>query len=129
MKRVQGRFYIKESQRAQHVGPKGELVKSCVVTKDFKGDISGTSLCHAARVQRHGDGRSAVCLGLEQMEVEFDGLKGSFWLVYTGDGRPLDRHERLTILEGSGDGDLVRISGAGRVLPGQRFRLDYRLAP
>lgn len=116
------------SQRRQNYGRNGELLKSCVVAKGFEGEIRGTSLCHAAMVHVSDGAGEPVCVGVERLELEFDGLRGSFWLVYTGNGEALERHDRLHILPGSGTGDLLGISGAASILPGRRFRLDYRLA-
>lgn len=127
LKRIEGKFCVRQCQRRCYAGPGGELVSSCVVARGFSGEISGTSLCEAAEVRFGEQRRRAVCVGVEELDVEFDGLTGSFFLVYSRDGSPLDFDKPLSILSDSGTRDLRGISGVARFLPEQGFLLDYRL--
>ncbi|RKT17049.1 uncharacterized protein DUF3224 [Streptomyces sp. 1114.5] len=93
--------------------------------KIFTGDITGTSRLEC--VMLGSEGGAAVYVGAERLELEFDGLKGSFFLTHRSMAYDGKYDKTLVIVPGSGTGDLVGITGKAEILPGHDFVLEYDL--
>jgi len=99
------------------------------IDKVFHGDLEGTSL---GQMLAEGDGKGASggYVALERVTATLHGRKGTFVLMHTGtlvDGRP---EMLVTVVPGSGTGELSGISGRLQILieGGQhRYAFDYTL--
>jgi len=103
----------------------GAQLQRTQAAKTFTGELSGSSALEAVMLGV-GENVSAY-VAVERLEVGFDGLKGSFCLLHSATANGDDNHMRLTILPGSGTGDLVGLSGTAEILPGHGFALVYEL--
>jgi hypothetical protein len=103
----------------------GAQLQRTEATKTFTGELAGTSALEAVMLGV-GENVSAY-VAVERLEVEFDGLKGSFCLLHSATANGDENEMNLTILPGSGTGDLVGLSGTAKILPGHTFSLEYDL--
>ncbi|MFC1419922.1 DUF3224 domain-containing protein [Streptacidiphilus cavernicola] len=103
----------------------GAQLQRTEAAKTFTGDLAGTSALEAVMLGV-GENVSAY-VAVERMEVEFDGLKGSFCLLHAATANGDENEMKLTIIPGSGTGDLVGLTGTAVVLPGHEFALEYDL--
>lgn len=94
-------------------------------TKVFQGDVTGTSTLEAVMLGREGG--PMVYVAVEKLDLEFEGLKGSFFLAHQMSANGKDYAKSLTIVPGSGTGDLEGISGTAEITRDHRLILDYDL--
>lgn len=99
------------------------------IDKVFHGDLEGTSL---GQMLAEGDGKGASggYVALERVTAILHGRKGTFVLMHTG--TLVDRRPEMvvTVVPGSGTGELSGISGRLQILieGGQhRYAFDYTL--
>jgi hypothetical protein len=103
------------------------------MVKNFTGALQGTAetLFTAAFDQDRGIG---TYVAMESFAGTIDGRAGSINIAHsaTTDGGPERRHELLVIVPGSGTGDLVGVTGTGRIVVDDdgthRLELDYEVA-
>ena len=99
------------------------------IDKVFHGDLEGTS---RGQMLAEGDGKGAFggYVALERVTGTLRGRKGSFVLMHTGtlvDGRP---DMGITVVPGSGTGELAGLSGHFRILiegGKHRYAFEYAL--
>jgi hypothetical protein len=95
-------------------------------TKSFTGDLTATSCIELVMGQLEGDG-PRVYVGVERVEGTLHGRKGSFVLVHTARSLGTENEMVITVLPGSGTGDLTGLTGTAQIGPGHAFILDYEL--
>jgi len=97
-------------------------------TQTFSGDIEAEGAVHWLMLYRPD--KSAKFVGLQRISGSVGGRRGTFVLAAEGD------HEggssiRLTVVPGSGSGDLVGIEGAGTMVtpggPKGTYELEYTI--
>ena len=103
----------------------GAQLQRTQAAKTFTGDLAGTSALEAVMLGVGEDVSAYVAV--ERLEVEFDGLKGSFCLLHAATAHGEENEMNLTIIPGSGTGDLAGLSGTATILPGHGFALEYEL--
>ena len=91
--------------------------------KTFTGDLAGAGVVEAVLLRTENEGL-AVYVGIERIECTLHGRTGSFLLLHQA---MQPGAATWTIAERSGTGDLAGITGAGEILPGHGFTLDYEL--
>lgn len=101
----------------------GAQLQRTEAAKTFTGELAGTSALEAVMLGV-GENVSAY-VAVERLEVEFDGLKGSFCLLHAATANGDDNEMKLTIIPGSGTGDLEGLVGTAKILPGHEFLLEY----
>jgi hypothetical protein len=82
---------------------------------------------HGAQLQRTEAAKTFTGVAVERLDVEFDGLKGSFCLLHSATAHGDENEMNLTIIPGSGTGDLVGLTGTAKILPGHVLELEYQL--
>jgi hypothetical protein len=94
-------------------------------TKTFTGELEGTSVIEALMLGL--DSGSRVYIGVERFDCALRGREGAFVLLHTATTHD-ERHAMLlTIVDGSGTGELAGIRGAGEIYPDHTFVLSYEL--
>jgi hypothetical protein len=93
-------------------------VARATFTTEWKGEISGTSTCWLLISYVDGDPDKPETLvgpyaGYELVEATIGDRSGTFVLAATGDHRGGVAKTALTIVDGSGTGDLAGIRGSG----------------
>ena len=96
--------------------------------KTFTGDLAATSVVKAIMLMTDSGG-PAVYVGIERIEGELMGRKGSFLLTHSAVMHSGAQHGLWTIVTGSGTGELADIHGTGEILPKHEFVLDYDFNP
>lgn len=104
-------------------------------TTEWKGDISGTSTCWLLISYVGGDENQPDTLvgpytGYEQVDATIGGRTGTFVLAATGEHSGAVARTDVTIIVGSGTGDLENISGSGSYAAGAMeytMELDYEM--
>ena len=101
------------------------------MVKTFEGDLSGRSVTWflGCMNQQTGEGSYAA---LEVVDGVLDGRSGTFNIVHAASTHGTDRYdELLTIVPGSGTGELAALRGSGRLVVDEdgthRLDLDYTL--
>jgi hypothetical protein len=120
----------KETTFSEHEGA-GKLSHASV-SDDFEGDITGTGTLQY--LLAYGADRKGVCrfTGVERVVGTLAGRSGSFVLQHTGTYGADGLKASVTVLEGSGTGELAGLRGTGTVAaaPGDHraaYTLDYDL--
>lgn len=96
-------------------------------TKVFTGDITGTSTLEAVMLGREGG--PMVYVAVEQLDVEFGGRRGTFWLAHRMSANGTAYDGSISIVPGSGTGDLEGINGTAEITGDHRLLLEYELRP
>ena len=100
------------------------------ISKTFKGDIEAQSTVEMLSVRAENGGAGYVAV--ERIEGSVHGRSGSFAVLHIGTMAGESQWARWPVVVGSGTGELVRISGEGRmeIAPdgAHQFHLDYELS-
>ena len=110
-------------------------VARATFTTEWKGEITGTSTCWLLIAYVDGDPAKPETLvgpytGYELVEGSIGERSGTFVLATTGDHRGGVARTEVTIVEGSGTGDLAGIRGSGSYAADAMeysLELDYEL--
>jgi hypothetical protein len=98
-------------------------------TQRFSGDLEADGLVHWLMVYR--DDRTARFVGLQRLRGTIGGRTGAFVLTAEGDHDGTSSRIELTVVPGSGTGELAGIAGAGRLVapsgPVGNYELEYEL--
>jgi hypothetical protein len=95
-----------------------------VVTKDYSGDIDGTSTTQW--LMAYGEDGSATFVGLERISGSFEGRIGTLVLEHAGTYGDGEARGQVAVIEGSGTEDLTSAKGEGTFLadPAGSVHLD-----
>ncbi len=122
--RASGHFEVELTPQADERAPAGRMT----IDKKYRGGLSGTGLGQMIS-KRTEKGAAAYC-AIEEVTGSVDGREGSFTLVHHGhmsaNGQSLD----ISILEGSGSGELASITGSMTITQGpdgHSYELTYEL--
>jgi hypothetical protein len=100
------------------------------ISKTFQGDLEAQSTVEMLSVRAENGGAGYVAV--ERIEGSVHGRSGSFAVLHIGTMAGESQWARWPVVAGSGTGELVRISGEGRmeIAPdgAHQFHLDYELS-
>ena len=119
-----GEFEIDLAPQADGSAPAGRMV----LNKTYQGDMDGSGV--GQMISKRTENGVAVYYAIEEFSGSVDGRRGAFTLVHQG---RMDKESQLlevTILEGSGSGDLATITGSMGIdqdADGHRYELRYEL--
>jgi hypothetical protein len=104
--------------------PDTAKVTKATVTKDYSGDIEGSSVTEW--LMAYADDGTATFVGLERVSGKVAGGSGSVVLQHVGTFEDGAAKATLTVLSGCGSGDLADVTGNGTFLadPGGQVQLD-----
>jgi hypothetical protein len=126
--RASGHFDVSLTPQPQASGvPNGRMT----IGKTFRGALAGTSTGEMLTSSDAKNGSGAY-VAVERFTGRLDGRSGSFYLVHRGimdGGRP---DLSITVVPGSGTGELAGISGTLQLDLASKdhaFTLEYSLAP
>jgi hypothetical protein len=114
-----------------HPGPghAGKLTKASV-KKAYSGDLEGEGILEY--LLSYKDDGSAEYMGYERVTGKLDGVQGSFVFRHQGTYSNDRMVQTSSIVEGSGTGGLIGISGKTEILAGHDrdypFTLEYEMA-
>lgn len=108
----------------------GPKLTRASVTNAFHGDIEGQGTLEYLMI--YHDDESATFVGLEQVVGQVGGRAGSFVLQHTGTYRDGTANATLTVVPGSGTGELAGLAGEGNLVaqhgPSANYSLTFTLA-
>ena len=99
-----------------------------LVTKRYLGDMSGAGI--GQMISKRTENGAAVYYAIEEFSGSVNGRSGGFTLVHRGYMSSETQSLEVTVLEGSGSGDLRNISGSMLIVQdenGHRYELTFEL--
>ena len=111
------------------LGHAGKLTKASV-KKTYSGDLEGEGLLEYLLAYK--DDGSAEYMGYERVIGKLDGVPGSFVFRHNGTYSEDRMMQTSVIVEGSGTGELIGLSGRTEIIAGHDkdypFTLEYEMA-
>lgn len=98
------------------------------IRKTYLGDMSGSGV--GQMISKRTENGTAVYYAIEEFSGSVKGQTGRFTLVHKGKMSSESQSLDVTILEGSGDGELQNISGSMQIVQdadGHRYELTFEL--
>ena len=106
----------------------GFPVGRMLITKTYLGDLSGSGI--GQMISKRTENGTAVYCAIEEFSGSVKGKNGGFTLVHKGLMSKESQSLEVTILEGSGSGELQNISGSMQIVQdanGHRYELAFEL--
>ena len=121
---AKGMFEVNlEPQKDEHT-PAGRMV----IQKIYSGDLVGSGI--GQMISKRTDGGSAVYYAIEEFTGNINGKNGAFTLIHKGLMNKESQSLDVTIMEGSGEGELKTISGSMSITQNAEnhtYELNYKL--
>ena len=121
---VTGTFEVELTPQQDDIVPAGRML----ISKKYSGSMQG--LGSGQMISKRVDGGVAIYFAIEEFDGAIEGVAGSFTLVHNGYMSSETQRLDITILEGSGTGDLKNISGAMDITQddgAHQYELTYSL--
>lgn len=121
---VNGTFEIKLTPQDDAGYPAGRML----IKKTYLGDISGSGI--GQMISKRLENGTAVYHAIEEFSGSIQGKNGGFTLVHQDHMSKDSQSLEVTILEGSGQGELQNISGSMLIIQdtnGHRYELTFEL--
>jgi hypothetical protein len=99
-----------------------------LIKKTYIGDMDGSGI--GQMISKRTDAGAAVYYAIEEFSGSVGGKSGAFTLVHKGRMDTKSQSLEVTILEGSGGGELHNISGSMLIIQdenGHKYELTYEL--
>ena len=99
-----------------------------LIKKVYTGDMNGSGT--GQMISKRTEAGTAVYYAIEEFSGSVKGKTGRFTLVHKGYMSKESQSLKVTILEGSGGGELQNISGSMRIVQdenGHRYELTFEL--
>lgn len=114
-KLAKGTFEVKITPQAED--PDGEpMIGRLIMTKQFVGDLAGTSKGQMLGVQSTSVEGSGGYVAVERLICTLNGLKGSFILQHIGTMQPGKYEMNISVIPDSGTEELKGISGKFKII-------------
>ena len=117
--------FVIDARDADPVPWEGGQMSRTRIAKTLTGDVVGTSVVET--VMLGTDGGPAAYVGIERYDVTVHGRAGTFLLTHAATMLGDQASAVLTIVPGSGTGELAGIAGTAQITPGHDFLLEYQL--
>ena len=117
-----GAFEIDMAPQEDPGAPAGRMVLS----KTYRGAMNGSGI--GQMISKRTESGAAVYYAIEEFSGSVDGRSGAFTLVHQGRMTKDTQLLEVNILEGSGSGELVTITGSMRIaqdVNGHTYELRY----
>lgn len=109
MTELTGTFELPTWQDETYAEPDGEKYATVRLTKTWDGGIVGSS--EGRLLQVFLPSGAAAYVGIERVDASVDGRKGTFVLQHTAAGDATGGHMAVTVVPGSGTGELAGLTG------------------
>jgi Protein of unknown function (DUF3224) len=129
--RATGRFDVTKTDDPPFDDAPGATLSRAVVTKQFQGDLMGTSVTHMTAAVSEQSG-SAAYVAVERVEGTLHGRTGSFVLQHNAVSDRGERSLNIVVVPDSATGELTGLRGTFdiRIVDGKHeFVFDYSLGP
>ena len=119
-----GTFEVDLTPQEDAKFPAGRML----IKKAYSGEISGSGV--GQMISKRTENGAAVYYAIEEFSGSVEGKNGGFTLVHKGHMSKESQSLEVTILAGSGSGELQGISGSMQILQdanGHRYELKFEL--
>ena len=119
-----GTFEVELAPQEDLESPAGRML----VTKRYLGDMSGSGI--GQMIGKRTENGAAVYYAIEEFSGSVNGRSGGFTLVHRGYMSGETQSLEVTVLEGSGSGELKNISGSMLIVQdanGHKYELTFEL--
>lgn len=120
---AKGGFEVDLAPQAD-AAPAGRMI----LNKRYEGDLNGSGI--GQMISKRTEDGTAVYYAIEEFSGSVDGKSGAFTLVHQGRMNEDTQSLEVTILEGSGSGEIATITGSMLITQdanGHRYDLTYQL--
>jgi hypothetical protein len=121
---ARGTFEVELTPQEDLEFPAGRML----ITKRYLGDMIGSGI--GQMISKRTENGAAVYYAIEEFSGSVNGISGGFTLVHRGYMNNEAQSLEVTVLQGSGRGDLKNISGSMQILQdenGHRYELAFEL--
>lgn len=121
---AKGAFEVKLEPQKDENAPAGRML----INKKYTGDVEGTGT--GQMISKRTDRGVAIYSAIEEFEGSVNGKAGSFTLIHNGYMSSEKQSLEIKILQGSGGGELVNISGSMEIIQKDgehEFVLNYEM--
>jgi hypothetical protein len=125
---AEGHFAVALAPQAAHDQAPAGLGR-LAIDKDFSGDLVGTSRGEMLAFNDATAGIAAY-VALEKLDAVLAGRAGTFWLAHHGTIHGAESSLTVTVVPGSGTGQLKGLKGSMTIDPAadHAYTFDYQLA-
>jgi hypothetical protein len=124
MMSANGKFEVDLTPQEDVGSPAGRML----IKKTYLGEMNGSGT--GQMISKRMENGAAVYYAIEEFSGSVKGISGGFTLVHKGHMSKESQSLEVTILEGSGSGELQNISGSMLIIQdanGHRYELTYEL--
>lgn len=117
-----GTFEVKLTPQEDTAFPAGRML----IEKTYLGDMTGSGV--GQMISKRTDNAAAVYFAIEEFSGSVQGKSGGFTLVHKGHMDKQTQSLDVTVLDGSGSGELQNISGSMLITQdedGHRYELSF----
>jgi hypothetical protein len=119
-----GDFEVDLSPQADEGAPAGRMI----LNKKYRGEMTGSGI--GQMISKRTENGTAAYYAIEEFSGSIDGKSGAFTLVHQGSMNQDTQSLEITVLEGSGSGELATITGSMLITQdenGHRYEFRYEL--
>lgn len=119
-----GDFEVDLAPRIDADAPAGRMI----LNKRYRGDMNGSGI--GQMISRRTEKGTAAYYAIEEFSGSVEGRSGAFTLLHQGSMSKEAQSLEVTVLEGSGSGELRTISGSMLITQdanGHRYEFSYEL--
>lgn len=121
---AKGQFEVNLEPQKDENSPAGRMI----IHKTYSGDLVGSGV--GQMISKRTDTGSAVYYAIEEFTGTVHGTVGAFTIVHKGSMSKESQSLDVVILDGSGDGELVNITGSMKIIQdggNHSYELNYEL--
>lgn len=121
---AKGQFEVNLEPQKDENSPAGRMI----INKTYSGDLVGSGV--GQMISKRTDTGSAVYYAIEEFTGTVHGTVGAFTIVHKGSMSKESQSLDVVILDGSGDGELVNITGSMKIIQdggNHSYELNYEL--
>jgi len=124
MMSAEGTFEVDLTPQEDVGCPAGRML----IEKTYRGDMNGSGI--GQMISKRTENGTAIYCAIEEFSGSVNGKSGGFTLVHKGHMSKEAQSLEVTVLEGSGSGELQTISGSMLIVQdanGHRYELAFEL--
>ena len=125
MATINGRFQVASWDESPYEEREGRRLTRATVTQHFEGDIAGEG--SAQWLMAYQPNGTARFVGLQLVDGEIDGRRGTFVLETAGEFDGSVARWEASVVSGSSTGELVELAGRGRFEAPHGSQASYEL--
>jgi len=128
--RASGTFDLTKTMEPPYDDAAGAVISRGIITKEFHGDLVGTSITHITQAMSERNG-SAGYIAMERVIGALEGRSGTFVLQHNATMTRGAPYLNIIVVPDSGTGDLVGLTGSMNIIITDSkhfYEFDYAFA-